>query len=151
MDLRAYLLEVVRPTIAEFEANPTSRRHAFIACVVTYHCVDYLAYPDKPQNRLASFREACPGFEVVDRVAHAFKHVKTGHSENPHRQPLASGDVISRPPAVWGEAVWDLSRWDDETGGVTIDGERELDLLVAIREAVEFLERQALSAPGHRV
>src|SRR5689334_10244272 len=43
-DLEHYLAAFVRPTIADFERNPTSLRHAFIACVVTFHSVDYLAH-----------------------------------------------------------------------------------------------------------
>jgi hypothetical protein len=33
-DLERYLKEMVQPTVDDFEANPTSRRHAFLACVV---------------------------------------------------------------------------------------------------------------------
>jgi hypothetical protein len=27
-----------------------------------------------------------------------------------------AADVIERPPASWGKAVWGLSRWDDAIG-----------------------------------
>ena len=47
-DLELYLCDFVEPTIAEFEKNPASVRHAFVACVVTFHAVDYLAHPKKP-------------------------------------------------------------------------------------------------------
>jgi len=42
-DLERYLGEVVEPTIKDLEANRTSVRHAFLACVVTFHAVDDLA------------------------------------------------------------------------------------------------------------
>jgi hypothetical protein len=42
-DLERYLGEVVEPTINELKANRASVRHAFLACVVTFHAVDYLA------------------------------------------------------------------------------------------------------------
>lgn len=33
----------------------------------------------------------------------------------------------------------DLSRWDDEIGGVTLDSDRNVDLLGTVRTAVSFL------------
>ena len=48
-DLEWYLGEIVDPTLKDFEDNPSSRRHAFLACVVAFcHAVDYLAYPGRP-------------------------------------------------------------------------------------------------------
>ena len=76
---------------------------------------------------------------MVDRVAHAFKHVATGHPQSPTLQPLTSGQVIERPPFFWDVAVWDLSRWDDATGSVTIAGEHERDLLADVKQAAAFL------------
>jgi hypothetical protein len=61
-----------------------------------------------------------PEFAMVDRIAHAFKHVQSEPDKSAHLQPLKAGDVIERPPAKWGKAVWGLSRWGDAIGGVTI-------------------------------
>jgi hypothetical protein len=47
-DLERYLTEIVQPTIDDFTNDPLSVRLAFIACVVTFHSVDYLAYPARP-------------------------------------------------------------------------------------------------------
>src|SRR5262245_40695491 len=44
-DFAYYLENFVEPTIAEFQAKPTSVRHAFLACLVTFHAVDYRAFP----------------------------------------------------------------------------------------------------------
>jgi hypothetical protein len=119
MDANRYMTEIVEPTISDFEANPTSVRHAFLACVVTFHSIDYL--PNKSANH-QSFRKESPEFTTVDRIAHAFKHVKTGHVQSIIK-PLKAGDVIERPPAKWGEGVWGLSRWNDAIGGVTVKNE----------------------------
>jgi hypothetical protein len=140
-DLVRYLDEIVEPTIADFEQNPTSVRHAFLACVATFHSIDYLAYPRKPQPLRQLFRRQSTDFALVDRVAHAFKHVASG---NPTGERLVSAEVISRPPAVWGSAVWDLSKWDDPTGGVTLDSDRGVDLLGAIKRTVDFLRKKTL-------
>jgi hypothetical protein len=40
--------KILEPAIADFERNPTSVRFAFMACVVTFHAVDYLAHPRRP-------------------------------------------------------------------------------------------------------
>jgi hypothetical protein len=45
-ELTKYLDEIAEPTVAEFEKNPTSVRHAFLACVALFHTVDYLAFPE---------------------------------------------------------------------------------------------------------
>jgi hypothetical protein len=39
-DLRRYLEEIVEPTVKDFAEHPASVRHAFLACVATYHAVD---------------------------------------------------------------------------------------------------------------
>ena len=141
MDANHYMTEIVEPTISDFEANPTSVRHAFLACVVTFHTIDYL--PNKSANHQL-FRKELPEFATVDRIAHAFKHVKTGHVKSIIK-PLKAGDVIERPPAKWGIAVWGLSRWDDAVGGVTIKNEHKRDLLEIVKGAAEFVRARIKS------
>jgi hypothetical protein len=50
MDALEYLDAIVASTITEFEREPTCRRRAFLACVVTFHTIDYLAAPREEQN-----------------------------------------------------------------------------------------------------
>src|SRR5450631_1504293 len=99
MDANRYMTGIVEPTIRDFEVNPTSVRHAFLACVVTFHSIDYLTHPKPQASRRKLFREKSPEFAMVDRIAHAFKHVQTGHHQSVYCQPLKSEDVIKRPPA----------------------------------------------------
>jgi hypothetical protein len=139
MDANRFITEIVEPTISDFEANPASVRHAFLACVATFHSIDYLTHPKKPAGRRKLFQEKSPEFAMVDRIANAFKHVQSGHDKSAHLQPLKAGDVIERPPAKWGKAVWDLSRWDDAIGGVTIKNEHGRDLLEIVKRAAEFV------------
>jgi hypothetical protein len=143
--LDRYMTEIVEPTISDFEANPTSVRHAFLACVVTYHSIDYLTRPKRPASRRESFRQESPEFATVDRIAHAFKHVEAGHPQSAHFQPLKAGDVIERPPAKWGIALWGLSRWGDAIGGVTIKNEHKRDLLEIVKGAAEFVRARIKS------
>jgi hypothetical protein len=134
MDIERYFAEIVDPTITDFEKNPTSARHAFLACVVTFHCIDFLAL-----RHLRQKFQKHSEFAIVDRVAHAAKHVKTGHPKNPHNQPLTAVNVVARPPAVAGVMVPGLSRPGDAVGGVTIWSEAALDLLAIVKRAAEFL------------
>jgi hypothetical protein len=141
-DLERYLNDIVDPTINDFEAHPTSVRHAFLACVAVFHGIDYLAYPKKrPATLRQEFANRSPDFQLVDYVAHAFKHVSAGPRNDPH---LTVSDVIARPPGVWGQMVWDLSRWDDPTGGVTLNEKRDTDLLEVVKRAAAFLRNDSI-------
>jgi hypothetical protein len=143
MDARQYADMIVDPTIAEFESNPRAVRRAFLACVVTFHMIDYITHPKGSSARRDEFRKASPAFATIDRVAHALKHVTTGTPSSPTLKPLAAGQVIERPPAAWDSGVWGLSQWGDEIGGVTITGEHDRDLLADVKEAAGFLRSKA--------
>jgi hypothetical protein len=106
---------------------------------VTFHCIDYISHPKSPANRRGQFRKENADFAVVDRIARAFKHVGTGNPNSTTNPPLKVGDVIGWLPARWGHTAWDLSRWDDDTGGVEIASEQGDDLLDVVRRAADFL------------
>jgi hypothetical protein len=137
-DLERYLEEIVEPTIKDLEANRTSVRHMFIACVVVFHSVDYLAYSRKSTKPRQKFGNQSPAFKIVDNVAHAFKHVKTGNPDDPDHF-LRYDEVISRPPGVAGVMQAGLSRINDPRGGVTLDKKRDIDLYDVVKTAVAFL------------
>ena len=144
-DLERYLNEIVEPTIKDLEANRTSVRHTFLACVVVFHAVDYLAFPKHSRTLREQFNRESRAFAIVDEIAHAFKHVVTGNRANPD---LAASEVISRPPSYWGVATWDLSRWDDPVGGVTLDKDREVDVYDTVAEATAFLRGKLYAPPA---
>ena len=135
-DLRRYLKDIVEPTVRDFEDQPTSVRHAFLACLATFHSVDYLAFPAEPDKLRRQFRAESDDFRIVDGVAHAFKHVATSKKPN---KGVKAWHVISRPPAIAGELECGVSTVGDYTGGVTIWNNMDIDLLSSIRGAVEFL------------
>ena len=76
------------------------------------------AFLGNPRNLGQIFRKKSSDFATVEDVALAFKHVTAGRRDSPR---LTDAGAIFRPPGKWGEAVWDLSRWDDPDGGVTFD------------------------------
>jgi hypothetical protein len=122
--------------MADLEENRTSVRHMFLACVAVFHAVDHLAHPDHARTLRQQFNEQSRAFAIVDDVAHAFKHVKSGNPANPD---LTYDGVISRPAAYWDIADFDLTQWDDPHGGVTLDKDRDVDLYEVVKEAVAFL------------
>jgi hypothetical protein len=139
-DLKKYMDEIVDPTIRDFEDHPASRRHAFIASVVTFHCVDYLAHPKNSANLRDQLKKENPDFADVDRLAHSFKHVLTGHPNAPDNQPLRSSSVFERPPGFVGVMAVGLSFIGDEIGAVEIWGEENRGaLLPLVKRAAEFL------------
>lgn len=80
-DLSRYLDLIVDPTITDFQRNPTSVRHAFLACLVTYHAIDRVRSP--PGNLRKKWGKESLEFAAVDLIAHRFKHVKHKGDKNP--------------------------------------------------------------------
>jgi hypothetical protein len=126
----------------EIVEQPDSVRLAFLACVAVFHSVDYLAHPRASRGLRQRFRKQCPDFEKVDSVAHAFKHVVAG---NPRGDHLKSTDIVARPPAAYdfyGEYThFSIGRIEDYIGGVTIDTDREVNVLESIKAVVVFLRK----------
>ncbi len=125
-DLARYLEVIVEPTVDDFKRNPLSVRHAFLACVATYHAIDRVAYPKSPGNLRKQWRKHSSEFTVIDMVAHHFKHVKSDDEKaatQPGKIPL-SFVIFGRP-------------------GSNTDEQMELrNLYFVIRGAVRFLHQQ---------
>jgi len=147
-----YLSAIVEPTIAEFEADPTDRRRAILACLVTFHTVDYMTRPRGTGQIRSEFGRQSNDFALIDRVAHAAKHVQSGNdaASEAHKRPLSVDQLIERPPAMFGRAIWGLSVFGDSTGGVQIVREQDSDLLSALKRTMTFLRDQIAAAPGDK-
>jgi hypothetical protein len=141
IDLERYVIDFVDPTIDDFAKNPTSVRHAFLACVAAFHGVDYLAWPDDP-GKLRSHLRRDEDFRIVDDVAHAFKHVATSRRPNKGLRP---SDVVSRPSGAFDGATFDGSHFDAETGRVTLTNSGGINLLEAVKAAVQFMIREGIA------
>ncbi len=63
---------------------------------------------------------------------------KIGHDLSPIR-PLKVDDIITRPPAFFGEAMFGLSPYSDLVGGVTVMNEPGEDLLEVVKRAAGYL------------
>jgi hypothetical protein len=133
LDALHYLDEIVEPTIVEFEREPSSVRRALIACMVTYHAIDYLYSKSERRNALTRLRGR-PEFALIERVANAAKHAIFDG-----RPRLPVENILWRPPARAGALMCGLSQIGDGEGGVTVWGERGMDILPAVRRTAEFI------------
>ena len=138
-DLVRYLKEIVEPTIKDFEKNPTSVRHAFLACVTTFHAVDYLAFPRRSRRLRQRLGQESEDFRIVDDVAHVFKHAIVGDRAKPR---LTAKGVVSRKGAFQ-PGVFDPDTFD--VGGVTLADKPGVDLRRTVKRAVKFLHAQRRS------
>jgi hypothetical protein len=109
-----FMSEIVIPTLRDLLDERRSRRRAYLACVALFHVKDHLKKAGE-QGIENAMRALCSvAFDVVRGVCNGTKHVATDGS---HAVMFCAGDDTDRPPAKWGEAVWDVSRWDDPVGG----------------------------------
>jgi hypothetical protein len=124
--------EIVDPTLKDLASNPSSRRHAFIACVVTFHAIDYLAGNKRKAIVRAEYRRQSRAFVAIDRIAHARDlHRFDG------RQP---SDVIGEQPP---ETI--AFR---QAGAAAARGAKA-SVLELVNEAADFLRNKIRSQDAH--
>jgi hypothetical protein len=80
-DLEEYLDLIVQPTFDDFSRNPGSVRHAYLACLVTYHAIDRVTFPAKPHTLAQQWRQESLEFALVEEVALHLKHVKSNFAK----------------------------------------------------------------------
>jgi hypothetical protein len=129
-DLLEYLELIVEPTVADYRANPTSARHAFLTCVAIYHAIDRVSYPRSPGNLKKKWREQSLEFLIVDMVAHHFKHVRSSDE-----RPISDGRGIPLSSLVFRKSGLNTRGLDDY-----MDFH---NLYFVIRDAIKFVRQQA--------
>jgi len=139
-DLERYLEDMVEPSVSDFESNPSSRRHASSPASSLLMLLTMLNTRGvQASEETGSENRRRIDFDLVDQVAHAFKHV---------RSSLEQSKVIARLPFFWDGAVWDDdTKWIDKPV-VTLDGDVEVDLLVSVKKSVALLREINDLAPG---
>jgi hypothetical protein len=82
MNSHAFATEIVVPTVKEALADRANKRRAYVASIITYSLVDYIAAETGSNNSAVcnKLRKVCkPAFEVVQGVCNGTKHkVSTG-------------------------------------------------------------------------
>ena len=66
--LTRYLDDIVEPTFEDFKRNPRSLRHAYLACLVTYHAIGRVTYPKNPGNLRKQWKKTSVQFAIVDMI-----------------------------------------------------------------------------------
>lgn len=84
--LDRYLALIVDPTIDDFQRNPLSVRHAYAACVVTFHAVDRLER--KGGNVKKEWTQKSSTFALVEVIANTLKHVSMDAPTMPRHIPF---------------------------------------------------------------
>lgn len=124
--LAQYMELIVEPTFEDYKKNSVSVRHAYLACLVTYHAVDRAAYPDEPGPLAAQWRSESLPFMLIEEVAQHFKHgqrrwVKRAKEKNPDAL------LITHPLGLEGD----------------LEGLETYGLYFQVRDAIMFLREKA--------
>jgi hypothetical protein len=105
--------EIVIPTIKEALADRGNRRRVYIATIVTYSLIDYIAVEIGTEKSAVyeNLRKICrPAFEVVQGVCNGAKHA--GNTRGFLFKPGDDWDVpvfaFDVPGAGWGQGRWDV-------------------------------------------
>jgi hypothetical protein len=109
-----FMDEIVVPTLREFRDERRSRRRAYLACIAVFHLKDHLKKAGEKGIENAMRASCGAAFDVVRGVCNGTKHVETDGS---NAIAFRAGADTDRPPAIFGEAIFDVSRFDDAVGG----------------------------------
>jgi hypothetical protein len=85
-----YMREILEPTIRDLGQNRASKRHAFLACVATYHTIDYLCGKRRKAVLRGEYRAQSAAFAAVDRIAHGRVDTQPG----PERAALRVAETL---------------------------------------------------------
>jgi hypothetical protein len=130
-----YLKHIVEPTFEDFKRNPRSIRHAYIACAVAYHAIDYAAYPKKPGNLAKKWKKANVQFAIIEMIALKLKHVVS----DAEKYDPAEGIPLSA--LVFGFGTVNTSPMHSiplHEGGMHLH-----NLFSVIRDAINFMQDEA--------
>jgi hypothetical protein len=137
MSPEEYIHEMIEPTIKDLVQNRVSKRHAFVACVVTYHMIDYLCGKRRKAVLRGEYRAQSPAFAAVDRIAHGRVDAEPG--------PKRSAPRVAETPADSSTAFAQGSSKINVLGAahaVRLTGEGA-DILTIVKEAADFLTKKA--------
>jgi hypothetical protein len=123
-----YFRELVEPTIAEFEVNPASVRHAYAACMFAYHFADAVAIHMVSTGAAAGIRDELgrirgelaaltPCFRMVEGIAAVAKHLEA--TRTPVR-PKVEDTHIGSEVALWTDDKGNVALWTDSEGNVAL-------------------------------
>ena len=132
-----YMREIMEPTIKDLVQNRTSKRHAFLACVATYHTIDYLCGKRRKAVLRGEYRAQSAAFAAVDRIAHGRVDAQPG----PKRSALRVAETPADSSAAFAEGNSRINALGDARA-VKLPG-KGADILAIVNEAADFLVKKA--------
>lgn len=125
MNSYSFTFEIVLPTVKEMLLDRGNRRRLYVAAIVTYSLVDYIAREvGKTKSEVcASLRGVCEAdFDVVQGVCHGTKHA--GNTKGFRFVPGQERDIpvfaFDVPGAGWDQGRWDVPGLSVERNGVDL-------------------------------
>lgn len=148
----AYFRELVEPALADFEANPTSIRHAYAACLFAWHFADAV-HMDRGETKssikqgIAAHTNPERAYWTVGGIATLAKHLEVTRlpvkpkPDGTHVGPeaaFADGRYIDKERS-WTKAEEVVRTWDDQGNAV--------DIRWCLREACRAIAAYLASRP----
>jgi hypothetical protein len=104
MNAQTYFTDIVLPTYAEFENNPTCKRRAMLATLVLFHLLDYqIADARENKGHLGNLKKKvcgeCVAFGAIAAIATGVKHVEIKGPDkfSPEEiETLPAGTIVER-------------------------------------------------------
>src|SRR5271165_4415208 len=90
-----YMRDILQPTIKDLVQNRTSKRHAFLACVATYHMIDYLCGKRRKAVLRGEYRLQSAAFAAVDRITNGRAEAQSGRVRSPSRVAGRPADLAA--------------------------------------------------------
>lgn len=122
------------PTLEEFKRNQRSIRHAYLASVAVYHCIDRVARTRgvKPAVVRQEWARKSREFRLTDIVAHDFKHVRSTNRTGVIRP------AVPLRPALFGSFAFNTIPFNDTGEDAALR-----HLLYTFYHALHFIRREA--------
>lgn len=132
MTPQEFMNEIVLPTVKDLAVNRRSRRHTYLAAIVTFHIKDHLQKTGEAGIESKVRAKCGDNFDLVRAICNGTKHVLTNET---HSIPFSVGDDWDRPPAIAGQMLCGISRLGDTAGGREIgnSGPERKDIYFSIK------------------
>jgi hypothetical protein len=142
MHPRDYFHDLIEPTLAEFEAEPTNIRRGYSACLFTYHFADAAAaHTGRKQFEIVKeLAKIAPVYEVVQGIANMAKHIELTRGKV---QPRIADTHTGSEAAFTDGTFWDDgTSWTDSEEVVRTRDSRghPIDVRWCVREARQAIE-----------
>jgi hypothetical protein len=143
MTPREYFIDICRPTLEEFRAEPTSLRRAWTAASSLYHLQDWVAQFRGVEVSIVrrEFQDGFPEFQALADISNASKHFKLDR-DGPRKDLSATDFRVGSGAAFSDDSYFsDGSSFSDMPDVVRVEFAGQLiDVLHLCGQAATYLE-----------